>query len=82
MVKKIIWFLNLRHSGTLFGVCFLTLAQQILLFHPTLYKLNMWSSLVKTKDTTQIIHIAKLKDGPKRAMKPSQMILERVLKME
>jgi hypothetical protein len=36
MVTKIIWFLNLRHLGTLFGVCFLTSAQQILLFHPTL----------------------------------------------
>jgi hypothetical protein len=27
MVTKIIWFLNLRHLGTLFGVCFLTSAQ-------------------------------------------------------
>jgi hypothetical protein len=26
MVTIIIWFLNLRHSGTLFGVCFLTSA--------------------------------------------------------
>jgi hypothetical protein len=33
MVKKIIWFLNHRHSGTLFGVCFLTSSQQIFLFH-------------------------------------------------
>jgi hypothetical protein len=40
----------------------------------------MWSSWVKTKDTTQIMLIAKLKDGPKRAMKLSQIILERVLK--
>jgi hypothetical protein len=36
MVIKIIWFLNLKHSGTLFSVCFLTSAQQIFLFHPTL----------------------------------------------
>jgi hypothetical protein len=36
IVIKIIWFLNLRHSGTLFGVYFLTLAQQIFFFHPTL----------------------------------------------
>jgi hypothetical protein len=35
----------------------------------------------KDKDTSQDMHIAKLKDGPKRAMKLSQMILERVLKM-
>jgi hypothetical protein len=27
MVTKIIWFLNLSHLGTLFGVCFLTSAQ-------------------------------------------------------
>jgi hypothetical protein len=40
----------------------------------------MWSSLVETKDTTQVMHIAKLKDGRKRAMKLSQTILERVLK--
>jgi hypothetical protein len=36
MVTKITWFLNLRHSGTLFSVCFLTSAQQMFLFHPTL----------------------------------------------
>jgi hypothetical protein len=41
----------------------------------------MWSSWVKTNDTTQVMHIVKLKDDPKRAMKLSQMILERVLKM-
>jgi hypothetical protein len=38
----------------------------------------MWSSWVKTKDTTQVMYIAKLKDGPKRVMKLSQMILKRV----
>jgi hypothetical protein len=81
MVTMILWFLNLRHSGTLFGVCFLTSAQHIFLFHPTLYKLNMWSSWIKIKDTTQVMYIAKLKDGSKRAMKFSQMILERVFKM-
>jgi hypothetical protein len=41
----------------------------------------MWSSRVKTKDTTQVMHIAKLKDDPKRAAKFSQMILERVFEM-
>jgi hypothetical protein len=41
----------------------------------------MWSSWVKIKDTTQVMHIAKLKDGSKRATKFSQTILERVLKM-
>jgi hypothetical protein len=41
----------------------------------------MLSSWVKIKDTTQVMHIAKLKDGPKRAIKLSQMILKRILKM-
>jgi hypothetical protein len=41
----------------------------------------MWSSWVKTKDTTQVMYIAKLKDGPKRGVKFSQMILERVFEM-
>jgi hypothetical protein len=41
----------------------------------------MWSSWVKIKDTTQVMHIAKLKDGPKRAMKLSQTILKMVLKI-
>jgi hypothetical protein len=41
----------------------------------------MWSSWVKTKDTTQVMYIAKLNDGPKRATKFSQMILERVFEM-
>jgi hypothetical protein len=41
----------------------------------------MWSSWVKTRDTTQVMYIAKLKVVPKRAMKLSQTILESVLKM-
>jgi hypothetical protein len=41
----------------------------------------MWSSWVKTNNTTQVMYIAKLKDGPKRATKFSQMILERVFEM-
>jgi hypothetical protein len=31
MIAVILWFLNIRHSGTLFGMLFLTLAQQMLL---------------------------------------------------
>jgi hypothetical protein len=41
----------------------------------------MWSSWVKRKGTTQVIYIAKLKDGPKRAKKTFSMILERVFEM-
>jgi hypothetical protein len=31
MVAMILWFLNIRHSGTLFGMWFLTSAQQMFL---------------------------------------------------
>jgi hypothetical protein len=40
----------------------------------------MWSSWVKRKGTTQVMYIAKLKNGPKSAKKTFSMILERVLK--
>jgi hypothetical protein len=50
-------------------------------FHPTLWKLNMWSSWVKRKGTSHVMYIAKLKDGPKRANKTFSMILERVFEM-
>jgi hypothetical protein len=49
--------------------------------HPTLYRLNMWSSWVRRKGTTQAMYIAKLKDGPKRVNKIFSMILERVCEM-
>jgi hypothetical protein len=38
----------------------------------------MWLSWVKRKGTSQVMYIAKLKDGPKRAKKTISMILERV----
>jgi hypothetical protein len=38
----------------------------------------MWSSRVKRKGTTQVMYIAKLKDGPKRVKKTFSMILEMV----
>jgi hypothetical protein len=38
----------------------------------------MWSSWVKRNGTTQVMYIAKLKDGSKRAKKLFSMILERV----
>jgi hypothetical protein len=50
-------------------------------FHPTLKKQNMWSSWVKRKGTTQVMYIAKLKDGPESAKKTFCMILERVFEM-
>jgi hypothetical protein len=49
--------------------------------HPTLYRLNMWRSWVRRKGTTQVLYIAKLKDGPKRIKKTFSMILERVFEM-
>jgi hypothetical protein len=41
----------------------------------------MWSSWIKEKGTTQVMYIAKLRDGPKRVKKIFSMILETVLKM-
>jgi hypothetical protein len=41
----------------------------------------MWSSWVTEKGTTQVMYIAKLKDGPKRVKKIFSMKLERVVKM-
>jgi hypothetical protein len=31
LIATILWFINIRHSGTLFGMWFLTSAQQIFL---------------------------------------------------
>jgi hypothetical protein len=67
MIAMILWFLNIRHSGTLFGMWFLS--SIIVPSHPTLYRLNMWSSWVRRKGITQVMYIAKLKDGPKRVKK-------------
>jgi hypothetical protein len=41
----------------------------------------MWSLWVKRNGTTQVMYIAQLKDGPKRARKTFSMILERVFEM-
>jgi hypothetical protein len=41
----------------------------------------MWSSWVKRKGTTQVMYVANLKDGPKRAKKTFSMILERIFEM-
>jgi hypothetical protein len=41
----------------------------------------MWSSGVKENGRTQVMCIAKLKDGPKRVSKTFSMILERVFEM-
>jgi hypothetical protein len=40
----------------------------------------MWTSWVKRNGTTQVMYIAKLKDGPKRDKKTFSIILERFLK--
>jgi hypothetical protein len=50
------------------------LSSTIVPSHPTLYRLNMWSSWIKRKGTTQVMYIAKLKDGPKRVTKTFSMI--------
>jgi hypothetical protein len=75
----ILWFLNIRHSGTLFVVPHR--GSTNVPFHSTLKRLNMRSSWVKRKGTTQVMYIAKQKDGPKRANKTFSMILESVFEM-
>jgi hypothetical protein len=57
------------------------LGSTIVPFHPTLYRLNMWSSWVRRKGTTQVMYIAKLNDGAKRVKNFFSMILERIFKM-
>jgi hypothetical protein len=49
--------------------------------HPTLYRLNMWSSWVRRKGTTKVMYIAKQKDGPKRVKKFFSIILKRAFEM-
>jgi hypothetical protein len=49
--------------------------------HPTLYRLNMWSSWVRRNGTTQDMYIAKPKDGLKQVKKIFSVILERVFEM-
>jgi hypothetical protein len=49
--------------------------------HPNLNRLNMWSSWLRRKGTTQVMYFAKLKDGPKRVKNFFSMILERVFEM-
>jgi hypothetical protein len=70
--------LPLRHS---FSYVVPHLASTIVPSHPTLYTLNMWRSWVRRKGTTQVMYIAKLKDGPERLKKIFSMILERVFEM-
>jgi hypothetical protein len=57
------------------------LSSAIVPSHATLYRLNMWSSWVRKKGTTQVMYIAKLNDGVKRVKKIFSIILERVFEM-
>jgi hypothetical protein len=41
----------------------------------------MWSSWVKRNGTTQVMYIAKIKDGLKRVKKTFSMISDRVFEM-
>jgi hypothetical protein len=81
MITLLLWFLNIRHSCTLFWFVVAHLGSINVPSHPTLSRLNMWSSWVKEKGTTQVMYIAKLKDGPKRVKKTLSIILERVFEM-
>jgi hypothetical protein len=68
----------LRHS---FWYMVPHLGSTIVPSHPTLYSLDIWSSWVRRKGTTQVMYIAKLNDGPKRVKKNFPTILERVFEM-
>jgi hypothetical protein len=57
------------------------LGSTIIPSHPTLYRMNMFSSWVRRKGTTQVMYIAKLRDGQKRVKKIFSLILERVFEM-
>jgi hypothetical protein len=57
MIAMILWFLNIRHS---FWYVVPHLDSTIVPSHPTLYRLNMWSSWVRRKGPTQVMYIAKL----------------------
>jgi hypothetical protein len=81
--SKRIWYYDSSTLGTqaLFWYVVPHLGSTIVPSHRTLYRLNMWSSWVRRKGTTQVLYIAKLKDGPKRVKKIFSMILERVFEM-
>jgi hypothetical protein len=68
----------LRHS---FWYMVPHLGSTIVPSHPTIYRLNMWSSWVRRKGTTQVMYITKIKDDPKRVNKIFSMILERIFEM-
>jgi hypothetical protein len=75
--NMILWFLNIRHS---LWYVVPHLGSTIVPSHPTLYRLNMWRSWVRRKGTTQVMYIAKLKDGPKRVTKAFSVIWKRYSK--
>jgi hypothetical protein len=68
----------LRHS---FWYVVPHLGSTIVPSHPTIYRPNMWSSWVRRKGTTQVMYVAKLKDGQKTVKKILSMLLERVFEM-
>jgi hypothetical protein len=78
MIAMILWFLNIRHS---FWYVVPHLRSTIVPSHPTLHRLNMWSSWVRRKGTTQVMYIVKLKNGLKRVKKTFSMILRWVFEM-
>jgi hypothetical protein len=58
------------------------LGSSIVPSHPTLYRLNMWSSWVRRNGITQVMYITKLKDDPKRVTKIFSMILKMIFGVE
>jgi hypothetical protein len=65
IIAMILWFLNIRHSA-LFLVCHSSPRLNKCSFSSYPTKAKYVELVVKEKGTTQVMYIAKLKDGPKR----------------
>jgi hypothetical protein len=77
--NMILWFLNIRHSGTLFCGSSPWLNKYSFLSYPL--KAKCVERMGKEKGYNSSHVYSKLKDGPKRTKKTFSMILERVFEM-
>jgi hypothetical protein len=80
MITMILWFLNIRHSDTLFGMWFLTSTQPMFLLSYPL-KAKYVELIGKEKGYNSSHVYCQAKDGAKRVKKTLSMILERVFEM-
>jgi hypothetical protein len=79
--NMILWFLNIRHSGTLF-LCGSSLRLNKCSFSSYRLKAKFVELVRKGKNgITYVMYIAKLKDCPKEVKKTFSMILESIFEM-